>query len=187
MKINLKKFKKVKSTNDIAIKLIKRNISEPTLVLSEKQTKGRGTMGKKWISQKGNLFISIFFKINQMKINFRQFSILNALVLKKTISKSILKKIKIKWPNDLLYKNRKFSGILQEVISYNQQNYLIIGLGINTNMDPQNKSFPSTSLKNIVKKKIDNKKILKNIKKGYEKFLNEVKTNSFSELKKKYR
>ena len=67
MKIKLIKFKSVKSTNDIAIKLIKKNKTQPTLISSEKQTKGRGTMGKKWISQKGNLFISIFFEINQKK------------------------------------------------------------------------------------------------------------------------
>ena len=57
MKIKLIKFKSVKSTNDIAIQLIKKKKTQPTLISSEKQTKGRGTMGKKWISQKGNLFI----------------------------------------------------------------------------------------------------------------------------------
>ena len=71
MKIRIKKFKIVKSTNDIAIKLIKKKNSKPTLIISEKQTGGRGRVGKKWISQKGNLFISIFFKLNEMKINFK--------------------------------------------------------------------------------------------------------------------
>ena len=60
MKIRLKKFKIVKSTNDTAIKLIKNNFSEPTLIVAEMQTKGRGRVGKKWISKKGNLFFSIF-------------------------------------------------------------------------------------------------------------------------------
>ena len=63
MKINIKKYKKVKSTNDIALKLIKKNITGPTIVTTERQTKGRGRVGKKWISQKGNLFISIFFSV----------------------------------------------------------------------------------------------------------------------------
>ena len=62
MKIKLKKYKKVKSTNDIALKLIKKNNSYPMLVMSKEQTNGRGRMGKRWISQKGNLFISSFFK-----------------------------------------------------------------------------------------------------------------------------
>ena len=51
MKIKIKKFKKVKSTNDIAIKLIKK-ISYPMIITSEKQTNGRGRVGKKWISKR---------------------------------------------------------------------------------------------------------------------------------------
>tara|TARA_B100000945_G_scaffold260051_1_gene218096 strand:+ start:378 stop:944 length:567 start_codon:yes stop_codon:yes gene_type:complete len=185
MKIKLIKFKSVKSTNDIAIKLIRKEKVQPTLIFSETQTKGRGTMGKKWISQKGNLFISIFFEIDQKRINFKQFAILNAFLLRKLLSKFISKKIKIKWPNDLLYKKEKISGILQEVITYNQKNYLIVGIGVNTNIVPKNKSFSSTSLKNIIDRKIDNKKILKNIKNNYEKFLIEIKKLSYKKLKKK--
>ena len=62
-------------------------------------------MGKKWISKKGNLFMTIFFKLNQKKINFKQFAVLNAYLIKKLISKKISKKITIKWPNDLLLNN----------------------------------------------------------------------------------
>ena len=49
MKIKIKKYKKVKSTNEIALRLIKKNYSEPTLIISEKQTNGRGRVGKKWV------------------------------------------------------------------------------------------------------------------------------------------
>ena len=186
MKIKIRKFKEVKSTNDVALKLIKRNISEPTLVITEKQTYGRGRVGKKWISKKGNLFISLFFRFDQKKINFKQFSILNALLLKKIFSKKISKHIKIKWPNDLLFNKEKFCGILQEVINFNHFDYLIIGIGLNTNTAPQNKSFKSTSLKNILNKRINNQKILKNIINAYEKLLREKNKFSFSDLKRKY-
>ena len=60
MKIKLKKFKIVESTNDIAFKLIKKNFSEPTLITTEKQTKGRGRIGKKWVSIK-EIFLSLYF------------------------------------------------------------------------------------------------------------------------------
>ena len=43
MKIKIKRFRSVKSTNDIAIKMIKKNIFEPTIIFSEQQTRGRGT------------------------------------------------------------------------------------------------------------------------------------------------
>ena len=62
MKIKLKKFKIVKSTNDIALEFIKKNISIQHNYV-RKQTNGRGRIGKKWISKKGNFFITIFFKI----------------------------------------------------------------------------------------------------------------------------
>ena len=186
MKIKLKKFKIVESTNDIAIKLIKKNFSEPTLITTEKQSKGRGRIGKKWVSIKGNLFISLFFRLDQKKINFKQFSVLNAFLLKKVISKLIRKKLTIKWPNDLLFNKHKLCGILQEIIKYNRCNYLIIGIGLNTNKAPQNKSFKSTCLKNIVNKKISNQKVLENILKAYEKFLYQTKAMSFKELKRKY-
>ena len=187
MKIKIKNYKKVKSTNDVAMKLIKRNILEPTLITTEKQTNGRGRIGKKWISLKGNLFITLFFEFDNKKINFKQFAVLNAFLLKKVISNIISKKIKIKWPNDLLFNKLKFCGILQEVIRFNNFDYLIVGIGLNTNTVPQNKSFKSTCLKNILNKKIDNQKILKKIVIAYEKFLGEKNKLSFSDLKMKYK
>ncbi len=184
MKIKLIKFKKVKSTNDIALNLIKKGNIKPTLITSENQTNGRGTMGKKWVSKKGNLFLSIFFEINQKKINFKQFAILNAFVIKRLLSNFIRKSITIKWPNDLMYNKNKICGILQETITYNQKIFLITGVGLNTNVVPKTKSFPATSLKNIIKKKVENKKILRDIQKRYEKFLIEVKSCSYKQLKK---
>ena len=187
MKIKIKKYIKVKSTNDIALRLIKKNYSEPTLIISEKQTDGRGRTGKKWISKKGNIFLSLFFKFNQRKINFKQFAILNAFLIKKVISKIISTNVTVKWPNDLLYNKKKFCGILQEVIKFNNFDYLIVGIGLNTNIVPQNKGFKSTSLKNILKKKINNQKVLNNIVVAYEKFLEEKNRLSFSDLKRKYK
>tara|TARA_B100000674_G_C37564943_1_gene789062 strand:+ start:11 stop:574 length:564 start_codon:yes stop_codon:yes gene_type:complete len=187
MKIRIKKFKTVKSTNDIAIKLIKKKTYEPTIIIAERQTGGRGRVGKKWVSKKGNLFISIFFKLNHRKINFKQFAILNAFLIKKIISRRISKKIRIKWPNDLLFNKKKFCGILQETINYNLFNYLIVGIGLNTNVAPENKSFNSTCLKNIVRKRISNQKILKNIVTAYGRFLKDTYHLSFLELKRKYK
>ena len=186
MKIKIKKFKKVKSTNDIALKLIKQNIPGPILILSKQQTDGRGRVGRKWISKNGNLFISLFFRFDQTKINFKQFAILNAFLLKKAISSKISNRIKIKWPNDLLYNNQKFCGILQEVVRFNDFDYIIIGIGLNTNVAPINKSFNSTCLKNILNQKVNNQKILRKIIGAYEKFLMEKNKLSFSNLKRKY-
>ena len=187
MKIKLLRFKRVKSTNDVALKLTQKKNSRPSMIVSETQTHGRGTMGKKWFSQKGNLFISIFFEMKQKKINFRHYAILNAYLLKNVLSKYFSKKIKIKWPNDLLHKNKKICGILQEVVNYKDKRFLIVGIGVNTNLCPKNKGFSSTSLKKIMDKDIDNNMVLNNIKNIYEKFLTQAMSYSYIKLKRTYK
>ena len=110
MKIKSLKFKSVNSTNDIALDLIKKNKFKPTLISAEQQIKGRGTMGKKWVSKKGNLYLTIYFEIDQKKINFKHYAVLNAYLLKYIIRKNYSDQVQIKWPNDLLIKKKKFVG-----------------------------------------------------------------------------
>ena len=124
--------------------------------------------------------------MNKINIDFKQFAVLNAFLVKNVLSKKFQKKIKIKWPNDLLHNNKKISGILQEVVNYKDKKFLVVGIGVNTNLDPKNKGFLSTSLKKIMNKDIDNHKVLNNIKKIYENFLTKAKNYSFIKLKKIY-
>ncbi len=184
MKLKILKFKSVKSTNDIAHLLINKKNNRPTIILSEKQTKGRGTMGKRWVSKKGNLFLTIFFDITAEKIDFKKFSVLNAYLLQNILNKKFSKKIKVKWPNDLLFERKKICGILQETVIKAKKKFLIVGIGINTNFNPNISSFSSTSLKEITNKNIDNNKLFIMIKKKYEIFLSKIKQHSFAEIKK---
>ncbi len=114
-------------------------------------------MGKKWISYKGNIFISIFFKVNLIKIKIENYLIINAKIIKKILNEYTKKIIKIKKPNDLLIDGKKICGILQEVIDHKKEKYLITGIGINTKISPSNKDFKSTSLKINSSKNISNK------------------------------
>ena len=63
MKLKKFKFKKVKSTNYTAIRIIKNSNYKSVIVISDKQIRGKGQYGKKWISYKGNLFISFFYEL----------------------------------------------------------------------------------------------------------------------------
>ena len=92
MKLKITKFKNITSTNDEAIKLIQSGKVTSGLISADLQTKGRGTMGKKWISKKGNVFISIFFKVNVTKINIENFLIINAKIIKKILKNYTKKK-----------------------------------------------------------------------------------------------
>ncbi|MFL2889399.1 MAG: biotin--[acetyl-CoA-carboxylase] ligase [Pelagibacteraceae bacterium] len=186
MKLKIIKFKSVKSTNTEAIKLIKKNFQDPSLIIALNQTKGRGTRGKEWISKKGNIFISIYYKIEEKKVNFDIISLMNPCIIKNIIEKYSRFKVKIKWPNDLLIKKKKICGILQEVIEYNKKKYLITGIGINTFINPKNKNFESISLLECSKHSFKNSELIKKIKDSYEVFISDIKRYKVSFLKKKY-
>ena len=168
--MNLKIFylKVVNSTNDSAISKIKQG-KKNGIIISDTQRKGRGRHGNKWISLSGNLFISIFYRLNN-KISIDKFTKKNCLLIKKALSIFTKENIQIKPPNDLLIKKKKFCGILQEVITYKEKKYVIIGIGVNIHKNPNIKNYPTTSLLKY-NSKINKMTIFKNIKKCYEKEL----------------
>tara|TARA_Y100000817_G_scaffold100760_1_gene78703 strand:- start:1044 stop:1592 length:549 start_codon:yes stop_codon:yes gene_type:complete len=168
MRLNLIKFGSVKSTNDTAIKIIRSKKSNAGIIISKNQTKGRGTMGKKWISLNGNFFASIFFELKTNMPKANEFAIINPLIIKKILNKYSKFDIKIKLPNDLLIKGKKVCGILQELIKIDKKSFLIIGIGINTINSPNDEKFKSISLLECSDKMINNYKILLNLKKNYE-------------------
>ena len=116
MKLKIIKFDSVKSTNDEAINLINQNYLRPTLIISQYQTKGRGTMGKKWISKKGNFFISIYFEVDS-KNDFKKFAILNPYIIHRILKKYSKYKVQIKWPNDLLIKKKKYVEFFKKLLN----------------------------------------------------------------------
>ena len=69
MQFKVFKFKKVKSTNDTAIRIIKKNIYDYGMITSETQNNGRGQYGRKWISYKGNIFLSFFYKLEKINLS----------------------------------------------------------------------------------------------------------------------
>ena len=167
MKFKIFEFKKVKSTNDTAIRLIKKNYSNG-FIMSETQTCGKGQRGNKWISKKGNLFISIFFKMNE-KLILDKIVKLNLIIVNKIINSFINVKTNIKSPNDILIKKKKVCGILQETLFKDENRFLIIGMGINVLNSPKIKNYPTTFLNNYSKKKIHKQQLAKKIKLEFEK------------------
>ena len=121
MKLKKFFFKKVISTNDTAIRLIKLG-NEKGAILSEHQSKGRGQRGNKWTSKKGNLFMTVFFEISK-KLSVKKIINLNILIIKNIISKKIISILNIKKPNDIFINKKKVCGILQEMIFRNDKKF----------------------------------------------------------------
>ena len=167
MKLKRFLYKKVKSTNNTAIRLINCG-NDNGIISAEIQTKGKGQRANKWISNKGNIFISIFFQINS-KFSLKKITTTNLSILKKIISNQITEKINIKLPNDILIGKKKVCGILQEIIYQNNHKYLIVGIGINIISSPNILNYPTTYLNKYSKKKINKIKIINKIKLNFEK------------------
>jgi len=167
MKLKKSFFKKVKSTNNTAIRFIKSG-HKKGVILTEYQSNGRGQHGKKWISKKGNLFMTIFFEISE-KLSDKKITNLNISIIKKIISKKTNSNINIKLPNDILINKKKVCGILQEIIFENNIKFLIVGIGINIISSPNVINYETTYLNNYSNKKINKIKLFEEIKLSYEK------------------
>ena len=168
-------YKFVNSTNDIAINLIKQKNIKSGFVLAEKQKKGRGQRGKKWISYKGNLFISIFFSLEKINLTLKQLTIINTNLIIKLISFYYKKKVKIKLPNDILINKKKVCGILQETIQKNGIKYLIVGIGLNLVKSPNIQGYPTTNLYELTKRKINANTVSNQLMLIYKNFLESKK------------
>ena len=167
MSLAIFKFKKIKSTNNTALHNIKKGIQKG-IIVSDQQTSGRGRFGRKWISFKGNLFVSFFFEIKK-KINLKRITLINLNIIKRCLQKIISKKIKKKYPNDLMVNNHKICGILQEIIHFKDRKYLIVGIGVNIVKSPKIDKYPTTFINNFLNKKISKNIVLNCLKINYEK------------------
>ncbi len=165
--MSFKKFfyKKVSSTNDLAIKKINRGTIKG-IIIADYQKKGRGQQGKKWLSFKGNIFMTIFFKIKK-NINIKKITLLNCKIIKKVLFQFIKKTIVIKPPNDLFINKKKICGILQEIKFKNESKFLIIGIGINLVKSPKIKNYPTTNILKETGFKVKRLNLIKKIEKNY--------------------
>ena len=169
-------YKKVNSTNETSIKKINQNI-EKGVVVSDTQKKGKGQYGKKWISLKGNIFLSIFFNIsNQLSLD--KINDINCSILKKALLNEFECNMSIKPPNDILINKKKFVGILQETIIRDKKKYIIIGIGINLVKSPHIEQYPTTNILDETNKTISKKKLIKTIINEFEKNLKKFALNA---------
>ena len=169
------------------VKKSKYNSEDKLAIYAGKQFKGRGRRSNNWISDEGNLFISLRIKKTKIKKHF-MINYLTSIAVYETIIKYLSKKnVFIKWPNDILVNNKKIAGILIETT--NTQGVIediIVGVGINIKNAPKDLDRETTcicseskikdiKLNNIVNELIKNYLYWEKFtdKKGYQNLLNE--------------
>jgi len=125
----------VTSTMDEAFRLGMENCPEGTVVCAEAQSKGRGRLGRAWISPKGKgLYFSFVLRPHLPLNQLAQLTLMSAVALCEAIEGSSELKPLIKWPNDILLEGRKLAGILTELRAESDQvNFVVVGIGLNIN------------------------------------------------------
>ena len=141
------------STNAEALRLIQNGCLDDYVITADQQTQGKGSKGRNWQSLLGNLHASILLRSQTTPIQNQQLPFLVSNAVYSTLNYFAKKdkvnvNIKQKWPNDVLINGKKVAGILLESHTHNQQNYLIIGIGINILASPEQANFPASSLVN---------------------------------------
>ena len=142
--------KKCKSTM-LALKELYNIKNKNYIIIADEQTNGVGRRGSIWHSPKGNIYCSMNFN---GKIKIKDFFLFNILIvtsIKKVLEKFKLDNILFKWPNDIFFKNMKFAGIILEPYHSNDnENFVIIGLGINFKSSPKTEIYKTTYIKEFI-------------------------------------
>lgn len=129
-------YKSIGSTNDSAKRLAEADSPEGTMVIAEKQTKGRGRLGRSWQSpQNKGLYFSLILRPRVAVGNMPALSLVAALSVCMVIEKLTDLEPRIKWPNDCLIGGRKVAGILIDISAeLGRISYAVLGVGLNLNM-----------------------------------------------------
>ena len=136
-------YKSIGSTNEVARRLAEAGAPEGAIVIAEKQTRGRGRLGRTWHSVSGQgLYFSLILRPKTDFSRLPALSMVAALSICRAIEKYGLK-AEIKWPNDCLLDGKKVAGILVELSAeLDRVDYAIMGIGINVNHRADD--FPSS-------------------------------------------
>ncbi|MEM2989822.1 MAG: acetyl-CoA carboxylase biotin carboxylase subunit [Halobacteria archaeon] len=156
----------VLSTNLLARELIEKGAREGTAVIAETQYKARAKMGEVWLSPFGGIWLSVILTPKLPPAEAAKFNLLASVAVANTIKKLYGLDAKIKWPSDIMIKDKKIAGIFAESVSErNELKYLILGIGINANVDVA--SFPlwlrrtATSLKKELGEQVSRKELIR--------------------------
>jgi len=141
------------STNTVASEIAAKTV-EGAVVLADTQSKGKGRLGRVWVSPPGvNIYMSIILKPDIRPMDATLITIMSSVACATALRKVTGLNVTIKWPNDLIIQKEKLCGILTELkTERNKIIFAVAGIGINVNADinefPEDVKYIATSLKN---------------------------------------
>lgn len=163
---DIKYFTTTDSTNNQAKKLALSGAVDGTIVISEEQGGGRGRLSRSFFCPKyKGIWFSVILRPDFLPQEAPKCTLLAAVAVTKAIYDVTGVKVGIKWPNDILYNDKKLVGILTEMSAEMERiNYIVIGIGIDVNISveemPEDIRDIATSLSQITGKEVSRLKLL---------------------------
>ena len=147
----MKLLDNVGSTNTEAKNLIIQGETEGLIVIAKSQTTGRGRKDRPWLSPKGGLYFSIILKPRLGAENAPLLGLLGACAVSRSLNELGIRRVGLKWPNDVLIGHSKIAGILSEAVYIGGDLAgIVIGIGVNQNCPvsdmPPGLQWPTTSV-----------------------------------------
>jgi BirA family biotin operon repressor/biotin-[acetyl-CoA-carboxylase] ligase len=133
---DIRVFHQTTSTNDVIEKLARDGVKEGVVIFAESQSKGRGRLGRKWLSPAGKgLWFSILLRPEMCPPQAIQLTVASATAIRRAIEAVTTARAEIKWPNDILLGGKKVAGILTEMnAELDRIRYVVLGIGIDMNL-----------------------------------------------------
>ena len=130
-------FESIDSTNDRARQLAERGAPEGSLVVALRQDRGRGRLGRTWVSPPGGLYLSLVLRPEDDMLRRLPVTLVAGLAVCEAIEAQSGARADLKWPNDVQLAGRKVAGILGEMSkAADGRPLLVLGIGLNLALDP---------------------------------------------------
>jgi BirA family biotin operon repressor/biotin-[acetyl-CoA-carboxylase] ligase len=177
-------FRQIHSTNDMAKELALIGAKEGTVVVAETQTRGKGHLGREWVSPAGGLWVSFILRPKISPEDASKLTLLAGVVVAKTLEKLYHLRSEVKWPNDVLIDGKKVCGILTEASTKGRYlSFLVIGFGINANFPvsglPASLHESTTTLRNELNREVYLEALLRSLLEETERYYRMFKEGYF--------
>ncbi|MDP7416535.1 MAG: biotin--[acetyl-CoA-carboxylase] ligase [Desulfobacterales bacterium] len=154
-------FPELGSTMDTAREMAGKGCPHFTVVVAGRQKNGRGRLKREWCSLEGGLYFTLILRPKIPPIFSARLIFCASLTLANLLNKKFSVPAQVKWPNDILVRGRKISGMLSEMEAEGDRvTFINIGIGINVNNDPTFQADRAISLREILKESVSRKELL---------------------------
>ncbi len=176
----------IDSTNAEALRLIDAGQAAPFLVLSERQTAGRGRRGRKWVSPFAqNLYYSLVLRIDGGMRQLEGLSLVVGLAVMRALRDVGVHGSGLKWPNDVLVGSKKVAGILLELVGDPADVcHVVLGIGINANMQSAEEVDQQwTSIQLETGRSVDRNHLVAHLSQALQAYLERHRDSGFSVIR----